>query len=119
MSLNALFDALSEPVGLGIFLGLVVGAPLGGLLFAWVLVRTTQARLQPGLDWAAVGGVAPLKGIGFTVAIFISVLAFDDETLQAEAKVAILMASLVAALLGLAVLYARDRAVRRGKRNAG
>jgi NhaA family Na+:H+ antiporter len=64
-----------------------------------------------GLDWPAIGAVAPLKGIGFTVAIFISVLAFDDEELQAQAKLAILVASAVAALIGLAALYARHRSI--------
>jgi len=57
-----------------------------------------------GLDWPAIGAVAPLKGIGFTVAIFISVLAFDDPALQAEAKLAILVASLLAAVLGTVAL---------------
>ena len=53
-------------------------------------VRFGPARVPNGLDWPAIGAVAPLKGIGFTVAIFISVLAFDDEALQEQAKLAIL-----------------------------
>jgi NhaA family Na+:H+ antiporter len=108
VSLEQIGDALTGQVGLGIALGLVVGAPIGGVLLAWLLVRLTPARLPEGLDWPAIGGVAPLKGIGFTVAIFISVLAFDDEALRAEAKLAILLASFVAGVIGLAVLYARN-----------
>lgn len=115
LSLEVLGDALSGPVGLGIFLGLVVGAPIGGLLFAWGIARLTPARLPDGLDWPAVAGVAPLKGIGFTVAIFISVLAFEDEALQEQAKLAILVASLAAAVLGLAALAARARIVSRDR----
>ena len=107
LSLEQIGDALTGQVGLGIALGLVVGAPIGGVLLAWLLVRFSPARLPEGLDWPAIGGVAPLKGIGFTVAIFISVLAFDDEALWQEAKLAILLASCVAGVLGLGVLYAR------------
>ena len=111
VSLADLGDALTGQVGLGIMLGLVVGAPIGGFLFAWALVRLSPARLQQGLDWPAVAGVAPLKGIGFTVAIFISVLAFDETELQEEAKLAILIASLLAGVIGLIALFARHRLV--------
>jgi NhaA family Na+:H+ antiporter len=107
LSLDGIADALTGPVGLGIALGLVVGAPLGGFLLAWGVVRFGPARLPEGLDWPAIGGVAPLKGIGFTVAIFISVLAFEEEALQGEAKLAILVGSAAAAVIGLAVLFAR------------
>jgi NhaA family Na+:H+ antiporter len=116
ISLEEISDALSGQVGLGIFLGLVVGAPLGGVLLAWALVRFGPGRMPDGLDWPAIGGVAPLKGIGFTVAIFISVLAFDDVSLQEEAKLAILVASLAAGIIGLVALYARHLAV--GRRDA-
>ena len=113
LSVEEIGDALSGQVGLGIFLGLVVGAPLGGLLLAWLIVRVGPGRMPEGLDWPAITGVAPLKGIGFTVAIFISVLAFDDEGLQNEAKLAVLVASLAAGIVGLAALYARHRGLRR------
>ena len=63
--------------------------------------------LVDGLDWPAVGGVAPLKGIGFTVAIFIAALAFEETSQQEEAKLAILAASGVSGAIGLAVLHTR------------
>lgn len=107
VSLGGIADALSGPVGLGIALGLVVGAPIGGILFAWGLLRFGPGRMPDGLDWPAIGGVAPLKGIGFTIAIFISTLAFEEVDLQEQAKLAILVASAVAALIGLAALYGR------------
>jgi Na+:H+ antiporter, NhaA family len=107
VSLNGLEDALTSPVGLGILLGLVVGAPIGGVLFAWLLVRLGPARVPDGLDWPAISALAPLKGIGFTVAIFISVLAFDDQALQDQAKLAILIASAIAAFIGLIAINAR------------
>lgn len=109
VSLEQIGDALTGQVGLGIALGLVVGAPIGGFVVAWLLVKASPARLPDGLDWLAIGGVAPLKGIGFTVAIFISVLAFDDVALQEQAKLAILLASSVAGAIGLGVLLARHR----------
>ena len=107
LSLSGVADALGGRIGLGITLGLVVGAPLGGLLFAWLAVRIGRARLPHGLDWSALASVTPLKGVGFTVAIFISVLAFDDENLRDQAKLAVLCASLIAALVGLAALLTR------------
>ncbi len=109
VSPEAFADALSGPVGLGIVLGLVFGAPLGGLLLAWTVMRVGPARMPDGLDWPALGGVAPLKGIGFTVAIFISVLALSSETAQEHAKLAILTGSAVAGIIGFAVLHFRHR----------
>ena len=109
ISLVDLTAALTGPVGLGIALGLVVGAPLGGFALAWLLARTTPARLSEGLDWPAIAGVAPLKGIGFTVAIFISELAFDDQAIRDQAKLAILVASVAAAVIGLTLLLLRSR----------
>ena len=111
ISLDGLGDAVTGQVGLGIVLGLVVGAPLVGFAFAWTLARTTAARLPDGLDWPAIGAVAPLKGIGFTVAIFISLLAFDSAERQEEAKLAILVGSLLAAVIGFAALTVRHRLV--------
>jgi NhaA family Na+:H+ antiporter len=109
VSLAGLGDALASPVGAGIALGLVVGAPIGGFLFAWGIVRSGPARLPDGLDWPAIGGVTPLKGIGFTIAIFISALASDEQELQDQSKLAILAGSAVAAVIGLTVLYTRHR----------
>ena len=111
ISLAALSASLGGSEGLGIVLGLVIGAPLGGFLLAWGLARLTPAHLSEGLDWPAIGGVAPLKGIGFTVAIFISELAFADALLRNQAKLAILLASVTAAVIGVLILVARGRAL--------
>lgn len=115
ISLDGIADALTGPLGLGIVLGLVIGAPLGGVLLAWTAVRARLARLPHGLDWPAIGAVAPLKGIGFTVAIFISELAFDEAVLRDQAKIAILVASAAAAVLGVLVLSLRAPDERRGR----
>jgi Na+:H+ antiporter, NhaA family len=113
VSAGGTVEALSSRVGLGVFLGLVLGAPAGGVLLAWLAVRLGPARMPPGLDWAAISGAAPLKGIGFTIAIFITSLAFDDEPkLQDVATLAVLAASLLSALAGLTFLLARHAARR-------
>jgi NhaA family Na+:H+ antiporter len=116
LSVTQIENALTSQVGLGIVLGLVVGAPLGGIALAWVLVRLTPTRVPDGLDWPAIAGVAPLKGIGFTVAIFISVLAFDSDALQEQAKLAILVGSVLSAVIGLTALWARARLLDRARR---
>lgn len=74
-------------------------------------MRLGPGRMPEGLSWPAILGVAPLKGIGFTIAIFISTLAFDDVDLQEQAKLAILIGSAVAAIIGLSVLYIRSATV--------
>ena len=116
VSLAELGDALSSQVGLGIVLGLVIGAPLGGIALAWALTRLTPSRVPDGLDWPAIAAVAPLKGIGFTVAIFISVLAFDSESQIEQAKLAILVGSAASAAIGLAALSVRGRRMGQGRR---
>jgi Na+:H+ antiporter, NhaA family len=113
LSRDGLADALGSQVGLGILLGLVVGAPAGGLLFVWAALRSGQARMPEGLDWPAIGGVAPLKGIGFTIAIFITTLTFDDRELESQATLAVLSASVIAAAIGLGALQLRHVASRR------
>jgi NhaA family Na+:H+ antiporter len=112
ISLDGIGDALTSQVGIGIALGLVVGAPLGGLLLSWATTRLTPGRLPDGLDWPAIAGVAPLKGIGFTVAIFISLLAFDTEAAREQAKLSILLASAIAGIIGVIVLLARNHLMR-------
>lgn len=90
-----------------------MGAPLGGILLAWGVIRLGPASMPAGLDWPAIVGVAPLKGIGFTIAIFISTLAFEEADLQDQAKLAILVASAAAAIIGLTLLYVRATVTRR------
>ena len=115
VTFEVLGDALTGPVGLGILLGLVIGAPIGGIIFPLTLGRITGTKLPGSLDWAAIAAMAPLKGIGFTVAIFIAILAFDDPALQEEATLAILVASLLAGLIGIGSLLLRHRALGRRK----
>ncbi|HTV65755.1 MAG TPA: Na+/H+ antiporter NhaA [Bryocella sp.] len=87
-------------VAWGVFFGLVIGKPLGIVGFAKLSVRSGLAQLPRGVAWRQIAAVGALAGIGFTVSIFISSLAFDDAVLLTQAKTAILFASLVAGLIG-------------------
>ena len=104
ISLERLREALLSPLGLGILLGLVAGKFLGILIFSWVAVRLRIARLPSHVRWSQLAGIGVLGGIGFTVALFINELAFQDENLVGAAKMAILTASFVSAVAGYAIL---------------
>lgn len=107
---GALGEALTSPVTAGVVLGLVVGKTVGILLFSWLAVRLRLGELPTRLGWPLVTGLAVLGGIGFTVALFITALAFgEDSTLAGDAKVGILAGSLIAAVLGAALLALESR----------
>jgi len=111
VELGAIGDVLTEPVGLGIVLGLVLGKPIGIVATSFVAVRVGVAKLPEDTSWPMVVGLGAVAGIGFTVSIFIAGLSFPgSELLTAEAKIAILLASLVAAVLGVVLLLAATRA---------
>ncbi len=93
-------ELLTSRIAWGILLGLVVGKPLGIIGFARLAVGTRLAQLPTGVTWRQLGAVGILAGIGFTVSIFISGLAFDDASHILEAKTAVLVASLLAGGLG-------------------
>ena len=87
---------------LGVAMALVLGKPLGVVGVSWAVVRLGWCRLPPGVSWGGIGLIGLLAGIGFTMSIFIAMLAFEDETLLGAAKLGVLAGSLAAALLGLA-----------------
>lgn len=88
-------------VTLGIALALCAGKPIGVIGATWLAVRTGWCRLAPGVTWGAVCLVGLLAGIGFTMSIFIAMLAFNDAKLLDAAKVGVLLGSLIAVTLGL------------------
>ncbi|HSN70758.1 MAG TPA: Na+/H+ antiporter NhaA, partial [Steroidobacteraceae bacterium] len=96
-------DAFVGPVTLAVLIGFVVGKPLGILTLSWVAVRTGLAIRPPGLGWGLIAGAGLLAGIGFTMALFIAQLAFGRDLID-SAKVGILLASVISAVVGLAVL---------------
>ena len=104
-------SAITEPVAVGIIVGLVVGKPLGVLGGAWTVARFTRASLSTSLRWADVLAVGVLAGIGFTVSLLIGELAFEtDPARETAAKIGILLASVIAALLASVALSLRRRA---------
>jgi NhaA family Na+:H+ antiporter len=97
-------DALSSPVTWGVILGLIVGKPLGITFLSWLAVRSGIARLPSGIDWRDVFGVAWLGGIGFTMSLFITELAFAGEETADAARIGVLIGSLVAGVVGYFIL---------------
>lgn len=89
---------------IGIVLGLAIGKPLGITLFSYVAVKSKLAQLTDGLTWPSVFGVGILGGIGFTMSIFVTLLAFTDSVAINNAKLYIILASLLAGITGLATL---------------
>lgn len=85
----------------GVALALVAGKPLGVIGMSWLMVRLGWCRLPPGVSWGGICLIGLLAGIGFTMSIFIAMLAFHDEALLGAAKLGVLIGSLVAAILGL------------------
>ena len=101
---ETLTAALRSPVAVGIAAGLVVGK-LGGIVLAsWLAVRLGAAVLPDGVGWGHIAGVSLLGGIGFTVSLFITELAFTDPEMIAAAKLSILVTSVAAGAIGFAVL---------------
>jgi NhaA family Na+:H+ antiporter len=101
---QALSEAVRSPVTHGVILGLVVGKTVGVSMFAWLACRSGLGVLPAGVNWRQVLGIAGLAGIGLTLSIFVTGLAFDDPALRDQATIGILVASLTAATLGAFVL---------------
>lgn len=117
VSAASLAAAASDPAAQAVVLGLVVGKPVGIVLATALVARFTREGLAPGLSWWDVLGVGALAGIGFTVSLLVAELAFGSGSERDDhVKVAILVASNIAALLGTLVLGIRGR--RYGRANA-
>jgi len=102
--------ALTTPVSIGIILGLVIGKPLGVLLFAWVTATFTRASLASGISWRDITAIGVLAGIGFTVALLIAELGYRSNPILLESsKAAVLAASLLAAAIASLALLSRGR----------
>jgi Na+:H+ antiporter, NhaA family len=95
--------SLTDPIATAVFFGLALGKPLGIITLSWLAVRSGIAVRPPNLSWGMLAGGGMLAGIGFTMALFIAGLAFGDDHLNA-AKLGILSASVVSAVLGTALL---------------
>jgi NhaA family Na+:H+ antiporter len=103
VELDSLGDLL-EPVTLGIVAGLVIGKQIGVTLFSWLAIRSGRAVMPEGVTWAQLWGVSCLAGVGFTMSLFVSDLAFRQAELVSEAKIGIIIASVLAGIFGMIVL---------------
>lgn len=97
---NNLHSSITQTYSLGIIMGLVLGKPLGIWLFSFIAVGLGLSTLPPDLKWKNIIGAGILGGIGFTMSIFITLLAFDNSTIVNNSKIAILLASLIAGTIG-------------------
>jgi NhaA family Na+:H+ antiporter len=98
------YSGLLQTTSLGIIAGLVLGKPLGIWLFSYIGVRSGFCTLPDELKWKNIIGAGILGGIGFTMSIFITLLAFDNSDLINNSKIAILVASLCAGMIGFMFL---------------
>ena len=101
--------AMRSPLTWGIVAGLVLGKFIGITAATWLVARVRWGQLAPGLTLRRIAGGAALSGIGFTISLFIIDIAIDDPLRQDEARVGVLLASLLAFLLGWAIFKLTDR----------
>jgi len=100
--------ALLQPATLGVGLGLFIGKPIGVTAASWLAIRAGIAEFPARASWGQFFGVAALCGIGFTMSLFITLLAYPDHAeLQAAAKLGIIIGSVLSTVLGCATLAAR------------
>ncbi len=112
--LTGLGESLGDSIALGIMAGLVVGKAVGISGATWLVSRFTRAQLDENLGWLDVLGLALLGGMGFTVSLLITELAYGEESASYDhAKVGILTGTLIAAVLAAVILRLRDRRYRR------
>jgi Na+:H+ antiporter, NhaA family len=97
-------SALAQPVPLGIAVGLFVGKIVGIFSAVWLMVRMGLADLPEGARWLHIFGVAALGGIGFTMSLFIGMLAFPDPAMAGPLRIGVLTGSILSAVVGYLVL---------------
>ncbi|HJZ56760.1 MAG TPA: Na+/H+ antiporter NhaA [Gemmataceae bacterium] len=101
---------VADPVAVAVALGLLVGKPVGIVLFSWLAVRAGVARLPDGVNWLTLLGGGCLAGIGFTMSLFVAELAFaGSEGHLSAAKIGILIGSALSAVVGAAVLIVQKK----------
>lgn len=105
---SEMLHGLTAPLGLGIFFGLMFGKPIGILVTSWICSRFGIASLPEGSSWMHIIGVGMLAGIGFTMSIFISILSFKNPLFVSEAKLSVLLTSVIAGTAGFLLLKANS-----------
>lgn len=98
-------ETLTHPINYGIMAGLVIGKPLGIVVFCYLLIQMKWGKLPGGVNWRQLTGIGMLAGIGFTMSIFVATLAFTEPAVKDIAKLSILLASFLSIILGSLLLY--------------
>ena len=106
---SEMVQGLSSPLGLGIIVGLIVGKSVGIMGTCWLCIKSGLATLPHLASWKHMFGVGLLGGIGFTMSIFVSLLSFSDPLFIEEAKLAVLVGSLISGLCGYLFLAALSK----------
>lgn len=101
---NEMLEGLTAPLGLGIGMGLILGKPLGIVMSTFLCYKFGIGQLPEGSNFKHIIGLGLLAGIGFTMSIFISNLSFTDTVLIEEAKLSVLLASIISGILGYIIL---------------
>ncbi|HEY5715147.1 MAG TPA: Na+/H+ antiporter NhaA [Psychromonas sp.] len=101
---NSMLTQLTNPIVLGIAAGLIIGKPLGIFLFTKLLIVLKWGQLPLGVTWTHIIGAGFLAGMGFTMSLFITDLAFTDPEHQVIAKVTVLLASIISGIIGYVIL---------------
>ena len=104
---EGLVNSLLDSINIGIVAGLFIGKQAGILLFTWLSIKLGISLKPDGINWKTIYGGGVLAGIGFTMSLFITNLAFTDNELIETAKVGILLASLISAIVGYFILNSR------------
>jgi NhaA family Na+:H+ antiporter len=104
---SEMLGGLTSSLGLGITLGLLVGKPIGIMLTSYLCTKAKLSSLPEGSTWRHIFGVGLLAGIGFTMSIFIAILSFNDPLHISEAKLSILITSLLAGVIGYLALNSK------------
>ncbi len=110
---STLGGLVDDPASIAVVAGLVVGKPVGVLLGAWLTARFTRAELDEGLGWADIAAVGTLAGVGFTVSLLVTELAYDETAQVQLVKTAVIIGSLVASVLAAGLLVRRNAVYRR------
>lgn len=103
-SAEILGDPMAMRVGLAVAVGLLIGKPIGVTLFSWLAVRSGIAVLPRNCNWTAIFATGVLAGIGFTVALFVATLAFEQDNFTDGSKIGILSGSALATVIGVSLL---------------
>jgi len=101
---KGILEVMLEPVTLGIIIGLFVGKQIGVLGASWIAIKSGYGNIPDGVSWGQIWGAGCLAGVGFTMSLFITELAFKDPMLISQAKIGILIASLISGIVGYIIL---------------